>query len=330
MMKGLASIVLVLILGTAVPAHDWPPKTDNEIAALDLETGKVLWVHKPPKLSDAHFEIYGQGLVAYPNYGGSDKSNPIFLGLENGTPVEQFDARSSTCLARSATFWPGPKIELDNGWSLHGFSAGNTKTLTFVDETSTEPVWSAPTGGYPHQVRCWRNIVFYAFSYLSDEGVLYAYRAGEDKPVWTVDLNQIVKGRNRPLTRMIFQVIEDRLYLEANEHIFAFAPATGKLIWHRDLAKDLDLPFHGGFFGGGLNLAAFAKSGNTLVVSFEKRVVALDLTTMTCLWHLEPDTFPHCPFPAAHDGKVFLSSGKNRKLFTMKTTNNQAIESETP
>jgi outer membrane protein assembly factor BamB len=168
--------------------------------------------------------------------------------------------------------------------------------------------------------------VFYAFSYLSDEGILYAYQAGKEEPNWAVDLNHIVKGRDKPLTRMIFQVIEDTLYLEANEHIVAFAPATGQLLWHMDLAKELNLPFYGGFFGGGLNLAVFTKLGDTLVVSFEKRVVAMDLKRKRCLWHLEPNTFPHCPFPAAHNGRLFLSSGKNRKLFTMTTADKHAFE----
>jgi len=121
------------------------------------------------------------------------------------------------------------------------------------------------------------------------------------------------------------------LYLEANEHIFAFDPETGKLNWHKDLSKDLNLPFHGGFFGGGLNLAVFAKSGDILVISFERRVVGVDLKSMRCLWHLEPDTFPHCPFPAAHDGKVFLSSGENRRLFRMdknRRASNKSIDGD--
>jgi hypothetical protein len=58
-----ASIVLVLVLGTIALAHQWPPRTDSEVAALDLKTGKVLWVHKPQLLGDAHFEVFAEGLV---------------------------------------------------------------------------------------------------------------------------------------------------------------------------------------------------------------------------------------------------------------------------
>ena len=323
------SCILLTILVSSVALGSFSPKTDNEVVALDLKTGKLLWTYKPDKLSDAHFEVHRQGLIVYPHYGGHTKTNPVFLDLKKGTPVTPFKT-NSVSLAKSATFWPGPEIRLSNGWILQGFSAGNTKTLKFVDQ-KTKKVWNIQTGGYPHQVRCWEDYVFYAFSYLSDKGVLYAYQAGRDKPSWTVDLNQIVKGRKRPLTRMIFQIIENVLYLEANEHVFAFEPRTGNLKWHKDLAKDLSLPFHGGFYGGGLNLAVFAKSGDTLVISFENRVVALDLKSMRCLWHLQPDTFPHCPFPVVHDGQVFLSSGKNRQLFKMdknKKASNKAMDSD--
>ena len=67
------------------------------------------------------------------------------------------------------------------------------------------------------------------------------------------------------------------------------------------------------FYGGGLNLAVFAKDGNVLIV-LEQRVVAIDLKEGKYLWHLEPDTFPKCPFPIAHDGKVVLTSGAKRRL----------------
>jgi hypothetical protein len=266
--------------------------------------------------NDAHFEVHDQGLVVYPHYAGNEKTDPLFLDLKKGTPITPFGT-DLTPVAKSATFWPGPEIKLTNGWVLQGFSAGNSMSLTFVDPETKAEVWSIDTGGYPYAIGCWNDYVFYAFSYLSDEGVLYAYQAGRETPSWTVDLNKIVTDRRVPLTRMIFQIFGNVLYLEANEHIFGIDPGTGKLQWHRDLAKDLNVPFEGGFYRGGLNLAVFAKSGNTLVVSFENRVVALDLTSMRCLWHLEPDTFPSCPFPAVHDGKVFLSSGKNRHLFKM-------------
>ncbi len=193
MRTAVSAALLTMAMSLHVAAMSFSPKTNNEIVALDLKSGKLLWTHKPDKLSDAHFEVHEQGLVVYPHYGGNTKTNAVFLDPEKGTPVTPFKTESAP-LAKSATFWPGPDIRLSNGWVLQGFSAGHTKTLTFVDK-NRKKVWSIKTGGYPHQVRCWKDYVLYAFSYLSAEGVLYAYRAGQDKPSWTVDLNQIA-GRD--------------------------------------------------------------------------------------------------------------------------------------
>ena len=265
-------LFLVLLTGAVCSyssGHDFAPKTDNRVVALDLGTGAVLWEHKPKKLSDAHFEMHPGGLAAFPNYSGLDRKNPMFLEPKTGRVIKPFEIEGAP-VARSATFWPGPDIELRNGWKLHGFSPGNHKTLHFVDGEG-EKVWKIETPSYPHQVRSWRNYVFYAYSYLSKEGVLYARKAGSERSTWELDLNEIVKGRKAPLTRMIFQVIDDVIYLAANEHIFAIEPETGKLLWHRDFAADLGVPYGGGFFGGGLNLAVFSKSGDTLVVGFENQ-----------------------------------------------------------
>ena len=302
-----------VLAGSVCQASQFAPKTDNRVICLDARTGKLLWEHVPRKLSDAHFESYKEGIVVYPHYDGSNRSKPLFLNAKTGKPIKSFSRESKRVRAKSAVFWPGPAVSLNNGWRLSGFPPGNTKTLLFRDAGGKD-TWRIKTGGYPHQVRSWKNFVFYAFSYLSDEGILYAYRAGTKAPAWTIDLNKIVKGRSRPLTRMIFQVIENLIYLESNEHIFCFRPQSGKLLWHRNLAADLGLRFSPDFFGGGLNLAVFAKTGNVLVISFERRVVALDLKNGKYLWHLVPDTFPHCPFPMARDGKVILTAGAKRRL----------------
>jgi outer membrane protein assembly factor BamB len=300
---------------SACRGDDWPAKTDNEILCLDLRTGRSLWEYKPEKLGDAHFELYTDGLIAYPHYDGLDRSKPIFLDIKTGHPIRPFDQNSKHLQAKSAVFWPGPEVVLENGWRLSGFKPGNSQALTFRDAVGAADVWTIETRGYPHEVRSWKDFILFAFSSYSDkEGILYAYHTGAKKPTWTVDLNRIVKGRKPPLTRMIFQIIDDTIYLEADEHIFALVPASGKLLWHRDLASDLGLQFAPDFYGGALNLAVFAKDGSVLVVSFERRVVAIDLSEGKYLWHFEPDTFPECPFPIAYGDKVVLTSGAKRRL----------------
>lgn len=297
-------------------------KTDNEIVALDLRTGKLLWSYRPAHLSDAHFEAHRGGIVAFPHYDRAKRSGAIYLDPRTGRRRRAFSVRG-TPRARSATFHPLPPVALVNGWTLSGFRPGYSKQLRFVDRRG-KTTWTLRTPGYPHRVASWGNLVFWAYSYLSKDGVLHAYRAGKAKPAWTVDLNSLLPagprprfhGRIRayPLRRMIFQVIGNTLYVNANEHVFALEPSTGKLMWHRNVARDLGLRYWPDMFGGALNLAVFAESAGVLVVAFEKRVVAIDLARNKYLWHLDPDTFPHCPFPIIADNRVILTAGKKRAL----------------
>lgn len=318
------SVGLLLLAPSAGQSSTYAPKTDNEIVALELRTGKQLWVYKPARLSDAHFEAYPAGVIAFPHYDGSKRTGALYLDYRTGKRLRRSFTPRTRPLAKSATFYPLPRIALRNGWTLRGFSPGNSRQLDFVDPRSGKIAWTLRTPGYPHHVAAWRNLVFWAYSYLSKDGVLHAYRAGQAKPVWTVDLNQLIPpgprpryhGRIRayPLTRMIFQVIGDTLYVNANEHVFALEPATGRLRWHRNLARDLGLRYFPDMFGGALNLAVFASAEKVLVVSFERRVVAIDLARNKYLWHLQPDTFPHCPYPIIYKGRVILAAGARRTL----------------
>lgn len=312
----IATAVVAFVLASSLPAcrgKSWRPKVDNEIVCVNLRTGELLWKYKPTKLGDAHFELYKDGLAAYPHYDGSDRSNPIFLDINTGHPIPPFERIRKHLEAKSAVFWPGPEVVLESGWRLSDFKPGYEKSLTFRDSANPAKIWKIETQNAWPVIRSWKNFVFIGPDYLCHDGILNAYQGGATKPTWAVDLNAIVKGRKPPLNRMICQLIEDTIYLEADEHIFAINPSSGRLLWHRDLATDLGLQF-GGFYGGGLNLAVFAKDGNVLVISFERRVVAIDLNEGKYLWHLEPDTFPECPFPIAYGGKVVLTSGAKRRL----------------
>jgi outer membrane protein assembly factor BamB len=311
-----ASVVALGLAWSASKSHgkSFRPKLDNEIICIDLRTGRTLWECKSQKVGDAHFELYEEGLVAYPHYDGSDRSQPIFLDIKTGHPIQPFEQSRKDRQAKSAVFYPGPEVVLESGWRLSDFKPGYEKSLTFRDSANPAKIWKVETQNAWPVIRSWKNFVFIGPDYLCHDGILNAYQGGATKPTWAVDLNAIVKGRKPPLNRMIFQLIKDTIYLEADEHIFALDPSSGRLLWHRDLATDLGLEFAGDFYGGGLNLAVFAKEGNVLVVSFERRVVAIDLREGKYLWHLEPDTFPECPFPIAYGGKVVLTSGAKRRL----------------
>ena len=104
----IATAVVAFVLASSLPAcrgKSWRPKVDNEIVCVNLRTGELLWKYKPTKLGDAHFELYKDGLAAYPHYDGSDRSNPIFLDINTGHPIPPFERIRKHLEAKSAVFW---------------------------------------------------------------------------------------------------------------------------------------------------------------------------------------------------------------------------------
>jgi len=308
--------------------NSWVPKLDNKICALELRTGKVLWTYKPEKLNAAHYEIYEQGLVAYTCAVHSVpkvESEIIFLNPENGTLLQPFKKDESARLAHSLIKKEGAyskrqlKIVLDNGWVLKD-SPKYTRKLEFGDPKTKEIVRTIYTNDriYTPSVTPWKNYIFYPQNLLDNDSLLIAQNVGTGQGYgWTVDLNQIVKDRPYPLRYMLLEVIGDIIYVAAGEHLFAFEPLSGKLLWHRNLERDFKLSFYSEPSSGLALLSAFSNSGDILIFEIRGRVVALDLTTMQYLWYLEPDTSHVSSHPMVHNGKVFLTCGKTQQLFKL-------------
>ena len=88
---------------------------------------------------------------------------------------------------------------------------------------------------------------------------------------------------------------------------------THKTVLLKEAVDALEIESNGiyvdGTFGrGGHSREMLSRLGE------QGRVIALDLETGEFLWHLQPDTFPHCPYPVAFGDKVVLSSGAKREL----------------
>jgi outer membrane protein assembly factor BamB len=310
-----SSVAFAVFLHAAVCLGDsYKPKKDNLVVCLDLRTGKVVWEYVPDKLGYAHFELYKEGLFVQRSTPRGDYGGPLYLDPGTGKPVNEFKRNRERLLTRSPIMDDLPVV-LENGWRMVPFSSEqDMKTLRFLDATSAMEIWNVQIGdSVQNNVSAWRNFVFYALNMYSSKGVLYAYQAGAKKPSWTLDLNDIVKSRKEPFTRIFFQVIEDTLYVQSHEHVFAVHPENGKLLWHRNLSTDLRME-PDGLYAHGCDWATMAKAGDILTISYQQRVVALDLKEKKYLWHLEPDTFPSTPYPIARDGKLYLSSGAKRKL----------------
>ncbi len=303
----------IAIVATALPvaAKEWAPRTDLEIVALDLQTGAVKWTHKGTPLGNAHFELYPGLLAVYPHYDPTDRSSPMLLDPATGADVADTRAAKSP-IAVSSAQWVKGSIVLANGWRMDNFDAGNTKDLDWVDPKTGKVAWTIKPAHYPEYVRAYKDLALVAYGYLTNEAVIFAHRAGGKQPAWSIDFNKLLKTTKPRLGRVAPQLIGDVLYAQTGPHVFAIAPATGKVLWHVDAAAALGVRYEPDLYGGALDIAVFSRDGDVLVVSFEKRVLALRASTGTLLWSIDPDTFPHAAFPLANNGVVYLTSGPKR------------------
>jgi outer membrane protein assembly factor BamB len=229
---------------------------------------------------------------------------PIFLDPATGASVR--DTRRGAPLVRSWAQMPDAPVTLDNGWTLTGFRPGYTKDLAF--SAGGAATWTIHVANYPEQVLAYKNLALHAYGYLTNQAVLFAHAAGASTPTWSIDFNAVLREPERR-GRVAMQILDDRLYAQVGPHLFAIQPATGAIDWHVDASVATKLPYEPELYGGALDIAMFAKDGDTLVVAYEKRVIALDAKTSRLRWHVSPDTFPATPFPIIRDGRVFLTAG---------------------
>jgi outer membrane protein assembly factor BamB len=307
-------IATLVALAAAADARSWAPREDIEIIALDAKTGALLWTHDGGKLANAHYELYTDALVAYPHYDPTDKTAPIELDPKTGAVAKKHTGK---LVKTSGSQWVKEPIVLSNGWRLDNFSQGNTHDLELVEPTMKVPAWTIKPAEYPEYVRAYKDLVFVGYGYLTDQAMLFAYRAGATKPTWSIDFNKLLNKPTKKkdlarLGRVAYQIIDDTIYLQTGEHVFAIDPQTGKVHWRLDAAATLGIKYEPDLYGGALDVAVFSRDADVLVVAFEKRVLALRASTGTLLWSFEPDTFPHTAFPLVHGGRVYLTSGPKR------------------
>jgi outer membrane protein assembly factor BamB len=309
-------LLAAVLFAVPADAKEWLPRTDLEVVALDAKTGALKWSHQGTPLANAHFELYADVLAVYPHYDLTDKSNPIFLDPKTGAAAP--DTRDPAKLrARSSGQWIKESIVLANGWRADGFKAGYTKDVDLVDPKTGQTAWTIRSAQYPEFVRAYKNLAFVGYGYLTDESMLFAYAAGASKPAWSIDFNKLLrkpaaKKAQQRLGRVAYQIIDDVLYAQTGEHVFAITPATGTILWRRDVAASLGVKYEPDLYGGALDVAVFAREGDVLVVSFEKRVAALRADTGRILWSIDPDTFPHSAFPLVANGLVYITAGPKR------------------
>ena len=306
-------VLAQFLIGVPSLADSYIEKTDNRIISLEAETGKMLWQYKPAELSDASFKLYEEGIVVVPNL-HEDTTKAFYLDTESGKLISPFNQNENQLLAQSPINWTYTYAVMENGWRLSRLYKPSKKRPIVFEDSEGKEVWRMKAKVNPKPIRIWRNMFFYCSEPQIAEAKLYAHRAGSKKVRWVVDLNRVrvSSGRSRGLRSVSFQIIEDAIYVGGNEYIFSLQPRTGKLLWYRNLAKDL------GFSFGRFTNIVFSKSNNLLIVSSVYRVVAIDLESQQYLWHLKPDTFPQTPHPAIYGNQIILIAGEDWKLKTIK------------
>lgn len=316
MRHALVAVAAVLAVATPVFARQWAPRTDQEIVALDLQTGALKWTHKSTPIGEAHFELYSNLLAVYPNSDQADKSHPLLLDPKTGQVVP--DTRHAKKLLKAAA-WPWAKgpIVLSNGWRHDDFEAHYMTRLDFVDPKTSKVVWTLNSEHYLAYARSYKDLLLVVYDPPGREAVILAYRVGTQRPAWSIDFNKLLhkpaqKQHLQRLYQVAPQLIDDVLYLQTREHLFKIDPLTGKIGWHRNAAAALDLDYEPDMYGGALDIAVFARDGDVLVASFERCILALRASTGAVLWSMVPNTFPHLAFPLAADGTVYIPSGPDR------------------
>jgi outer membrane protein assembly factor BamB len=191
--------VMLCLLFRALPIHadTFPAKEDNRVICIDAKTGRLIWEYIPKKLSNVHFALYREGLVAYPSADPSDLRDPLFLDASTGKRLPSFTRNDASLLARSNTlFVPRQLVILGNGWQLADSDRRGAQTLQFRNPANGKVIWTINTDGYPRTIRSWKQYLYYSSNGLSSPEVLYAYRIRDEKPIWTIDVNGIMKEKN--------------------------------------------------------------------------------------------------------------------------------------
>ena len=298
----LALAGLFVIGATAAQADSWAHRTDLEIAAIIPEVGVVAWSYKPPRLGAARIDLYRQGLVVTPDKEGSHQEKTIYLDPLKGWAIKPFSGGKP--IASSNPKFASPMF-LANGWVMQRLNGGNGSELRF--SSKGKPVWSLNFAALG-DVQVAGEMVL-----ARDEQMLSAYRAGESSPAWTLDFAGLGDASNIRNPTVDMKVVGDTLFLRRHATLYALDPQTGNEQWHMDMAKELNLK-RSDFSPEMVYSNQFVLAGNTLMLIFDSRIVAFDLTTHKVRWQMETDSFPSTPTFLVNKDTLFMLAGCQRKL----------------
>ena len=192
-------------------------------------------------------------------------------------------------------------LDPDRGWAIKPFARG--KPIASSKPRSALPVVLAQG---------------WDLKRVGDHGGegLSVYRAGESSPVWTLNFAGLGDASDIRNPGIDMEVVGDTLFLRRHATLYALYaldPLTGKELWHADMAKELNLK-RSDFSPEMVFSNQFAHDGNILMLIFDSRIVAFDLTTRKVSWQMETDSFPSTPTFLVNQDMFFMLVGCQRKL----------------
>lgn len=306
----ISGIVFAILLGAGTATAFSPNRrTDNAVAGWNARTGQTIWTYRPEALTQAFVQAY-RGRIAV------HLEDPLGATIEldpaTGNLLPQEPSPVGSALAESHWFSYSEAV-LDNGWRLVPLSPGNDKTLVFKNRMGRQ-TWTLHTRGYPEAVRSHGDIVFWTEGYPGGDSAVHAHEAGRAKEKWRFDVAKHMGNSNvGALPAPELEVFGNELYVQALEHVFIL-DFEGSLVDDVDLVAMSGVPWERArsqpaFYGEGLSRASMVRDAETLIVAYERRVVAVDARSRKLLWHKDPGCFPSVPLPVLHDGVVFLTVG---------------------
>ena len=295
--RTIQTVLLLGLLGSVSVASSGEPRRDLHLAALDPDTGRLIWRVKDPLVSECEFDLIGTTLrAAVRPPEGIGESRVLWLDVRDGSPVpEASRPRDDEVPPRNADL----SVRYPVGEQGYVTRPGGAT----VFGPSGRPVWSVPTT----EKYDWRSVcaadgrVFFALDPApwakADQGVR-CYKVGSSTPEWTIPVRSIAPDRTTWLGYVGLEIVDGQLVAQFDGLIWMIDVDEGKVKWSWDAWKD---PKKWGWAGPldgsrttdppraecvlpAFDLVRMFGYGSRLIILYESRVFAFDPHDGTYLW----------------------------------------------
>ncbi len=331
MFRSALAVCAALAIGVVAFASGPAARTDNRVACLDLQSGRLLWRFDAEGYGTPTLELHEKAHLVVRR---REDSSALVLNAGSGDVLR--DVKTPAAEAAQAV---APRLsEVSRPLRLH-FKVLNRreyrkdKTVPLQREVRElarkddpeAPFWRISGDAGVGGLIVVGDVLIAAEAFPGNRpgkpnAVLRGYLSGNEKPTWTVDLNERwPQVENAEFFRVSIGAVEGRLIAQAWGHLFAFAPKTGEVLWHADLADhgmlcEKQLPFAANeeydrwLWHGGVPIASISGADGVVLAGYESRLVALDGASGKLRWNIRTAT-THLQRPVVANGVIFTWVG---------------------